>query len=139
MARIDISANLRRLVTKRARERCEYCLIHQDDTSFSHQVDHIMPLKHQGQTVSHNLALACLECNRYKGSDIAAIDPISGEITPLFNPRVQAWAEHFMLQDNARITGLTPTGRATVVLLRLNDPKRVIQRQILVATKRYSL
>lgn len=98
-----------------------------------------MPLKHQGQTVSHNLALACLECNRYKGSDIAAIDPISGEITPLFNPRVQAWAEHFMLQDNARITGLTPTGRATVVLLRLNDPKRVIQRQILVATKRYPL
>jgi HNH endonuclease len=40
---------------------------------FSHQVDHLISLKHDGQTVSVNLALACLDYNRYKGSDLAVL------------------------------------------------------------------
>lgn len=79
MSQTYIPANLRRLVVERAVGRCEYCLLHQADTPFSHQIDHILPLKHGGETIAKNLALACLDCNRYKGSDLAAIDPISGE------------------------------------------------------------
>jgi hypothetical protein len=136
MSRVYIPSSLRQLVLKRAQSRCEYCLLHQDDTPFTHQVDHLVALKHGGQTAAGNLALACLECNRYKGSDLAAIDPNSGEITLVFNPRLHTWTEHFVL-EGPRIIGQTSIGRATVRLLRLNDRKRVIQRQILIEAGRY--
>jgi hypothetical protein len=32
---------LRRLVVERAGGRCEYCLLHEDDTFFTHEIDHI--------------------------------------------------------------------------------------------------
>ena len=138
MSRIAIPAALRRLVTERAGGRCEYCLIHQDDTPFTHHVDHLTPLKHGGQTIESNLALACLECNRYKGSDLTAIDPADGAVVLLFNPRTQVWIEHFRL-EGARIVGQTPAGRATVVLLRLNDPARLIRRQALIEAGHYAV
>jgi hypothetical protein len=138
MSRVHIPESLRRLVIERAMGRCEYCLIHQDDVPFTHHIDHIVPLKHGGQTVSDNLALACLDCNRHKGSDLTAIDPIDGAIIALFNPRAQVWSEHFAL-EGARVVALTPVGRATVVLLRLNDRARVLQRQFLIDARRYSL
>jgi hypothetical protein len=56
----------------------------------------------------------------------------------LFNPRAQLWNEHFSL-EGVRIVGQTPTGRATVVLLRLNDPARLIQRQALIEAGRYAM
>jgi 5-methylcytosine-specific restriction endonuclease McrA len=125
------SAALRRLVIERADGRCEYCLIHQDVSPFTHEVNHLVARKHGGQTVSENLALACLSCNRRKGSDLTSIDPFSGEIVTLFNPRVQAWTSHFAL-ENAHIVGLTPAGRATVFLLVLNAPVRLVERQTLI-------
>lgn len=70
--RAYIPVTLRESVVARAGRRCEYCLIHQDDTPFSHHIDHFIPLKHGGQSVGENLVLACLECNQYKGSDLAA-------------------------------------------------------------------
>ncbi len=105
-----LSAALRRLVVKRAGNRCEFCLIHQDDVPQQHEIDHLVARKHGGQTVAENLALTCLPCNRYKGSDQTAIDPETQQLVPLFNPRVQAWADHFILVD-ARIIGLTPMAR----------------------------
>ena len=132
-----IPTEIRRLVIERAKDKCEYCLIHQDDVPFSHQIEHPIPLKHNGPALSsENLALACLECNRYKGSDVATFDPKDGELTPLFNPRKHRWLEHFLL-ENALIVGQTGVGRATVILLRLNDPKRVLQRQLLFNLDRY--
>lgn len=136
MSRVYISVELRQIVIERARGRCEYCLLHQDDTPFSHQIDHFIALKHGGQTVSENLVLACLECNRYKGSDLTAIDPLTDEITPLFNPRIQVWREHFMFQT-VRIIGQTSTGRATASLLRFNTRERLVQRQVLMRVGRY--
>jgi 5-methylcytosine-specific restriction endonuclease McrA len=97
-----IPAELGRLVIERASGHCEYWLIHQDVSIYSHEVDHIIALKHGGQTRADNLALSCLSCNRYKGSDLATIDPINDEIVPLFNPCRQVWDEHFLLND-ARI------------------------------------
>ncbi|MDH3329843.1 MAG: HNH endonuclease [Desulfobulbaceae bacterium] len=91
MPRTYLSVALRASVIARAEGRCEYCLIHQDDTLFSHHIDHFIPLKHGGQSVSENLVLSCPECYRYKGSDLSAIDPVHEAITPFFNPRVQVW------------------------------------------------
>jgi len=138
MSHGSIPAALRRLVVERAGGRCEYCFLHQDDTALSHHIDHIIPLKHGGQPVSENLALACLQCNRRKGSDLTSIDPIDKAIVPLFNPRSQVWEEHFML-EGAQITGQTAVGRATVALLRLNEHTRIIQRQLLMDASRYPL
>lgn len=73
-----ISPRLRQLVIERSQGRCEYCLIHQEFSIYSHEVDHIIPLKHGGKTSAENLALSCLPCNRHKGSDFATIDSNSG-------------------------------------------------------------
>lgn len=83
--------------------------------------------KHGGDTTADNLALACFECNRYKGSDIASFDPETEELTLLFNPRQDNWEEHFRY-ESGQIMSLTSVGRATVKLLRLNEPSRVIER-----------
>ncbi|MGH9842244.1 MAG: HNH endonuclease [Blastocatellia bacterium] len=131
MPRIHVPTELRRLVIERALGCCEYCLIHQDYTDFSHQVDHIIAIKHRGLTVLINLALACLECNLLKGSDLTSIDPLTGEIIPLFNPRWQNWREHFTFQAEM-IVGLTPTGRTTTSLLQFNRSDRAGQRRYLI-------
>ncbi len=86
MSAPSIPSSLRQLVFERAQGKCEYCFIHQDVSIYSHEVDHIIALKHGGQTIAENLALSCLPCNRHKGSDLATFDPISNEIAPLFNP-----------------------------------------------------
>ncbi len=61
-----IPAHLRQLVHQRAKGHCEYCLIHENMTPFSHEIDHLIARKHGGQTVAENLALSCLSCNRRK-------------------------------------------------------------------------
>ena len=67
-----ISAELRRHVIERAERLCEYCLIHTEDTFFGCEVDHILSEKHGGPTEAANLALACMPCNRAKGTDIGS-------------------------------------------------------------------
>jgi hypothetical protein len=138
MARPHVPNKLRRQITVRAGGRCEYCLIHQDYQPNAHQVDHIIAHKHRGQTNSRNLALACALCNYYKGSDLASIDPLSGLLTPLFNPRVEEWEDHFELVG-ATIVGRTATGRTTVELLRLNEAERLADRQFLIEAGLYPL
>ena len=85
-----------------------------------------------------NLALSCAVCNRRKGSDIGAVDPQTGSLVPLFNPRTGRWADHFRL-DGSHILGLTASGRATVDLLRLNAFERLTERDALIRLGRYPL
>src|ERR1051325_5274858 len=59
MSITHIPAEMRRAVRQRAQNRCEYCGIHEDDTEFGCEVDHIISEKHLGKTVLENLALAC--------------------------------------------------------------------------------
>jgi hypothetical protein len=132
MSRTHIPAELRRSVRQRARDHCEYCLIPESMALAAHEIDHVIAEKHGGLTEAGNLALACALCNGFKGSDLASIDPDSGSIVPLFNPRRERWTEHFRL-ENGRIEPLTASGRATVRLLQLNHPDRVEERLILVA------
>ena len=132
----SISAELRRLVTQRASARCKYCQIHQNFSIYTHEVDHIIAVKHGGETNPENLALSCLSCNRHKGSDFATIDQLTQEIVPLFNPRRLVWDEHFYL-ENARIEGKTQIGQGTARLLHFNVPNRVLSRQALIIQGQY--
>lgn len=103
---------------------------------YSHEVDHVIALKHGGKTVQENLVLACLPCNRHKGSDLTSLDPLTGEITPLFNPRTQVWSEHFELEGGL-IKGVSAVGRTTVFLLKMNEVKRLQLRQALASQGLY--
>jgi 5-methylcytosine-specific restriction endonuclease McrA len=132
-----ISVELRKLVVNRAAKRCEYCLIHQDFSIYTHEVDHIIAVKHSGETTADNLALSCLSCNRHKGSDFATIDQTTKEIVPLFNPRLQVWSEHFYL-ENGRIEGKTKIGQVTSRLLQMNVLNRVLERQVLISQGQYT-
>lgn len=136
MPRPKISARLRHLVLTRAHQCCEYCLLHQDDSPDTHQIDHIIALRHKGRTHRNNLACACAECNRNKGTDFGTIDPDTREVIFLFNPRTQRWRDHFAL-EGARIIGLTPTGQATIDLLYLNSDVRLLEREMLIAEGHY--
>ena len=105
-----IPAVLRREVTERAGNRCEYCLLTAEVAFFPHEVDHVIAEKHGGATDVDNLAFACWRCNRHKGSDLTSFDPQTRRLSPLFNPRTQVWTEHFAY-ERGRIIGLTPEGR----------------------------
>ena len=123
-------------VWRRAGGSCEYCCFFQDDYPIPFVIDHITACQHGGQHVLTNLALSCLHCNRFKGSDIASRDPRSGELVPLFNPRVESWGEHFAI-DGGAILALTATGRATERLLKFNLAERVEVRETLSQAGRY--
>lgn len=131
-----ISAELRRLVVERAGDCCEYCRMDTADRLLPFEIDHIIAEKHGGSTEADNLCLACFRCNGFKGSDIASADPITGEATFLFHPRKQKWEDHFQL-NGAVIEPLTPEGRVTVLILRLNAPVQIAQRTALIAEDRY--
>lgn len=87
-------------------------------------VEHILPKKHGGTDDLDNLALACIDCNLHKGSNVAGYDPESGMLTELFHPRRQVWSEHFTWQG-VLIVGTTATGRTTVKLLQVNSDDRL--------------
>ena len=127
----DISAALRRLVFARAGGCCEYCLLPHAAVVYRHEPDHIIPRQHDGRTTADNLALACTRCNRYKGPNIGSFDPETGKLVPFYNPRTQAWQDHFQLNGPV-IRPLTPEGRVTVKILRLNDATRVKERKLLI-------
>jgi hypothetical protein len=103
-----------------------------------HEIDHIIAQKHDGQTEANNLALSCAVCNKRKGSDIASIDPETGQVIPLYHPRRERWPEHFHL-DGSRFTALTPTGRVTIRLLQLNHPDRIAERELLLIAGQFLL
>jgi len=131
-----VPAPLRDSVRFSADGRCEYCLVHEDDLFEPHEADHIIAEQHGGETTANNLAFACWNCNRRKGPNIASVDPERGEVVRLFHPRLQKWSEHFRL-DGFRIIPLTPIGRSTVALLRLNSPERLSVRAMLQQIGRY--
>lgn len=105
----------RQAVRREAGDRCGYCLAHQDYVLGRLEIEHITPTALGGSDDESNLWLACRLCNLRKGVQAHAVDPQTGSIARLFNPRTQSWAEHFSWSaDGTRISGLTPCGRATV-------------------------
>ena len=114
----------RQFVRDRAGNRCEYCGLPQELSPVAQlQIEHIIPRKHGGGDEEHNLALACIDCNLAKSSNLAGIDPTTSQTVPLFNPRSQQWNDHFAWQGTL-LVGLTPIGRATIRVLNINDDER---------------
>lgn len=132
MVTLYIPIHIRRLVYARAKGRCEYCLLPELAGFSTHQYDHVIAQKHGGATVAKNLALACVFCNRRKGSDLSTIEPLTGDVVRLFNPRQQIWSAHFQFAG-AKIISLTAEGRATANLLQFNLPERVEERELLIS------
>src|SRR5690348_11976788 len=127
MSETRIPAAMRSAVADRANHQCEYCGISESATLARHEPDHVIAEQHGGKTELANLAYACFRCNRLKGPNLASMDPFSGLLTRLYNPRADSWNQHFRLVD-ALIEPLTPVGRATTFLLRFNDEQRVLLR-----------
>jgi hypothetical protein len=124
-----MDAATREFVERRATHRCEYCHTPQAAVPLiPFHIDHVVARQHAGDDTHGNLALACDRCNLFKGSNLASVDPASGTIVPLFNPRNHEWSAHFHF-EGARIIGLTPAGRATVRLLAMNAPRRLDLRE----------
>lgn len=131
-----ISDELRQLVIARADFLCEYCLIHEDDTLFGCEVDHVISIKHSGQTEADNLAYACVFCNRHKGSDLGSLLRRTGELIRFFNPRLDRWANHFYL-DGVLIKPRTDIGEVTEQIFDFNRKERILERQALSIVGRY--
>jgi hypothetical protein len=131
MSRSYIPVELRQQVYDRAQGCCEYYLISEKVVFFVHQVDHVIAEKHGGLTDTTNLALACIICNKYKGSDIASIDVESDDVVRLYHPRRDNWYAHFSLSA-AKIIPLTAIGRVTVNLLQFNRVERIAERELLI-------
>ncbi len=131
-----LSAETRRFVAERAGHRCEYCHIHEDDTFFGCEVDHIVSKKHGGGNEPDNLAYACLFCNRHKGTDIGSINPETNKLTRFFNPRKDYWVKHFHL-NGVIIEPLTGIGKVTVRLFAFNSQERLLERETLISIGAY--
>jgi len=128
-----ISANLRQRVAETARFRCGYCLTSQRIIGPLLEIEHIIPEAHGGTSDEDNLFLACPICNSHKSQRMDAVDPASLSLVPLFNPRIESWAEHFeWLEEGAVIRGKTSKGRATVAALNMNHPDIVAARRLWV-------
>jgi hypothetical protein len=124
---------IRQMVRSRAAERCEYCRLAQTAAPVvSFHLEHVVPRQHGGSNDGDNLAWACPHCNRFKGPNLTSLDPETGQLVSLFNPRTQEWKDHFAI-NGSRIVGLTTSGRATVRLLRMNAEERLKVREELSA------
>jgi 5-methylcytosine-specific restriction endonuclease McrA len=135
MARVPISPEVERRVREAAKHRCGYCLSQQQYMMAKLTIEHVIPRSafSPDDPVMHaetNLWLSCGFCNGHKSDKTHAVDPVTGDTEALFNPRTQAWADHFRWsEDGLRVMGLTATGRATVVALHLdNDPDALAVR-----------
>lgn len=132
----EANERLRRQVAERAYEVCEYCLVHDEDTFWGCQIDHIISRKHGGLTESENLAWACACCNNSKGSDLGTLAGPSNELTRLFHPRDDLWSACFQLHG-PRVDPANAIGEATVKLLQINEVHRLRERQVLAEVGRY--
>ena len=125
-----MDAATRMLVRSRAADRCEYCQLPEEHSPVARlQIEHIRPRKHGGTDDEINLALACIDCNLRKGSNLTGIDPTTDKIVELFNPRSEQWATHFEW-SGVRVVGLTDVGRVTIRVLDLNSDDRLVIRLV---------
>jgi hypothetical protein len=115
-------------VRERAGHRCEYCRLRQDDSPLAAlHVEHIIPKFHGGSDDLDNLALACIDCNLHKGPNLTGFEPETGQVTPLFHPRLHSWEEHFEWHG-IYLAGRTAIGRTTIRVLHINSEDQLALR-----------
>jgi hypothetical protein len=119
---VYLSTALRQRLVEADDHRCAYCHTSQANSGSPMVVDHLLPLSKGGATAFENLCFACYRCNLFKGSQVEAVDPLSGDMSPLFHARRDYWSDHFSWDEaGLRILGLTAIGRATVTALNMNN------------------
>ena len=123
-------------VRERAKHRCEYCHFPEQFAELSFHCDHVIAQQHGGKAQLENLALACCFCNRYKGPNLSSVDPVSNQVTQLFNPRKDMWDNHFAW-NGPQVVGKSATGRATIQALRLNRSDAIAVRKLLMREQVY--
>lgn len=117
-------------VAERAKKICEYCRAPEIASNFLFEVEHIIPLSHDGETESDNLALACRSCNIFKSNYLNGADETGSETIRLFHPRRDDWHNHFRIAAATfEIEGLTEIGRGTINRLRLNSSLQIQARR----------
>src|SRR5438067_79744 len=111
----DISEAILQRLRREAGPRCGYCRTSAIIIGQPLTVEHLQPVALGGSSSEDNLWLSCRRCNEFKGVQVEALDPETGLVVPLFNPRRQVWREHFSWSNTGtHIQGVTPSGRATV-------------------------
>jgi HNH endonuclease len=126
------------VVRERAAGLCEYCHANERWQYVRFMLDHVRPRVLGGDDTPNNLALACFHCNRRKSDRDTATDPASGVSAPLFDPRRDAWVDHFRwAADRIWLMGVTSTGRATVEALQMNRERALQVREADLAIGRH--
>jgi HNH endonuclease len=124
--------SLKKEVRERAKYCCEYCLTQAQYSGESFSIEHIIPIIKGGLSLLFNLAFSCQRCNNHKYIATTAVDPASGSLVALYNPRIDIWADHFEWREYfTEIIGISPSGRATVHRLQLNREGLVNLRRVL--------
>ncbi len=119
---MSINASLRKQLRQRAQFLCEYCHSSEEASTSRFTVDHLQPQSKGGSDGLNNLALACHRCNTRRYNFTNGIDPENDSITPLFNPRIHLWRQHFTWsKDGLRIIAISNIARATLQRLDMND------------------
>ena len=113
---------LRRQVYDRDGGRCGYCGLVQYGQASAFHINHVIPKSRGGPTEADNLVTQCPHCSLHKSNKVAADDPKTGIVSPLFHPLRQVWSEHFYIRADGTIAGRTDVGRTTADALRMNDP-----------------
>ena len=117
-------------IAARAEYRCEYCHAPEVAFNLAFEVEHIVPIMREGEDAEPNLALSCRSCNAHKSTRVTGRDPETEAVVPLFHPRQDFWHQHFSVDaETALMSGLTPTGRATVVCLNINSAAQCAARR----------
>jgi 5-methylcytosine-specific restriction endonuclease McrA len=79
-------------VSHRAAHRCEYCNAPEAIFNFAFEVEHVIPVCHDGIDEPANLALACRSCNIHKASHLAGFDEVTQwEERRLVVPQPRGW------------------------------------------------
>ncbi|MBK9015406.1 MAG: HNH endonuclease [Saprospiraceae bacterium] len=138
MSRRKIPDDIKAQLAVLSNHRCEYCLSPEAFSTQAFEIDHILAMSLGGDTVLQNLAYCCRGCNSHKFNKFKALDELTGMVVPIFNPREQTWKEHFAWDaDPLYVIGLTPCGRATIDALKLNRPKLIELRELLLDIHRH--
>lgn len=128
-----VTSTVKKVVSSRAKNYCEYCRTPDKYCTESFTIDHINPREAGGENTLDNLAWACLGCNSHKHIKTQESDPETGKNVPLFNPRKQVWTEHFNWSDDYTcIIRKTACGRATIKALHLNRAGVINLRDLLI-------
>ena len=121
---MTVTAAVRNRVSARAGCACEFCGTSETDAGGDLSVDQYRAVCRGGCDDADNLLYCCIQCNQFKGD----YWPDGPDARPLWNPRADAFADHFVEMADGSLGPLTPAGAFTVLRLRLNRPALVARR-----------